>query len=104
VPRRADPRIAIFARREFVRPDPGANSLFPLDMIESETIRKREVARRHRLIDRDGDDRARPLRGQARLPAIDEANSHRVARRDAQRDIGVDLAPRGIADDRVRGK
>src|SRR5712691_232775 len=49
----AEPRagIAIFARRELVRPHPGANSLLPLEMIDAETIRKGEVPCRHRLID-----------------------------------------------------
>src|SRR5262249_3150002 len=80
VPRRADPWIAIFARRELVRPDPGANSLLPLEVIEAETIRKGEVARRHRLIDRDGDDRGCPLRSQSCLSTIDEANPRCVGR------------------------
>jgi hypothetical protein len=35
VPRRADPRIAIFARRELVRPDAGANALGSRQMIEA---------------------------------------------------------------------
>src|SRR5258708_9006776 len=61
VPRRADPRIAIFARRELVRRDPRANALLALEMIEAETIRKGEVPRRHRVIDRNGDDPARPF-------------------------------------------
>jgi hypothetical protein len=39
VPRRADPGIAIFARRELVRPDAGANALLALQMIQAETIR-----------------------------------------------------------------
>jgi hypothetical protein len=39
VPRRADPRIAILARRELVGPDAGANALRSLQMIEAETIR-----------------------------------------------------------------
>ena len=49
----AEPRagIAIFVRRELVRPHPGANSLLPLEMIDAETIRKGEVPCRHRLID-----------------------------------------------------
>src|SRR5262249_10065886 len=80
VPRRADPRIAIFARREFVGPDAGANSLRSLEMIEAETIRQGEVPRRHRLIDRDGDDGARPLGREAPLSPVDDADPRSVAR------------------------
>src|SRR2546422_3235189 len=74
VPRRADPRIAIFARRELVRTDTDANALRSLQMIEAETIRQREVPGRHRLIDGDGDDCARSLRRQSHPPSIDDAD------------------------------
>jgi len=104
VPRRADPRIAIFARRELVRPDASANALRSLQMIEAETIRQGEVPGRHRLIDGDGDDCARSLRRQSRLSSIDNADPCRVARGDAQRNVRVELAPAGIPDDRVRGE
>src|SRR2546428_13909632 len=49
VPRRTDPGIAIFARRELVRRDPRANALFALEMIEAETIWKGVVPRCHCL-------------------------------------------------------
>ena len=80
MPRRADPRIAIFAGSELVRPDPSTNALLALDMIEAETIRQGEVAGCHGLVDSDGDDCARSLRRQPRLSSIDNADPCRVPR------------------------
>jgi hypothetical protein len=67
---RADPRIAIFARGELVRPDSSANSLPVLEMIEAETIRKGEVPCGHCFIDHGGADCARRPRSQSRLRGI----------------------------------
>src|SRR5262249_22800728 len=80
VPRRADPRIAIFTRREFVRPDAGPNALLTLQVIEAETIREREMTGGHRLVDGDSDDGGRALRREPRLSSIADADPRRVAR------------------------
>src|SRR6266542_6864322 len=73
VPRRAHPGIAILAGREFVRSDAGSNPLFALGMVDAESVRKGEMPRGHRIVHRDRDDHAGPLRAEAGVSTVGDA-------------------------------
>jgi hypothetical protein len=54
------------------------------------------------VVDRDGDDRARSLRGERGGAAVGETDPFGVSGRDMQRTVEVLLPPRRVTQDRVR--